>query len=280
MPSSPSILTDDSATFAGYPELATKVDESAVADADLDEYAGAAYPNFVDVCLKDLNKAARGEKNFTPDGVPARFSGAPDSGWQGTADDIVVGTGTLSRGMTFYIPNDGSANWVVRTPSQAHAASIGYGDLNKNFVFVVNGTAKMMLDSNALFRPTGTSFNLGKIDAPWNRIELAGNFVMSDGSGTSCYQLFRDGTTNVYSISKFVDNTLSFFNYTNSGERAICMHDGGGITIGDSGENVGFYGETPQPKPTVTGSRSSGAALESLLTALDTLGLITNNTTA
>ena len=280
MPSSPNILSDDSATFAGYPELATKVDESTVADADLDEYAGAAYPNFVDACLKDVNKAARGEEAFTLTGVPARFGGAPDSGWQGNGDDIVVGDGTFSRGMTFYGPDTGTANWYMRSPSKAVHGAIAYSMASSNFIFTVNGTPKIVIESSALRRTVGTSCNLGTMDAPWGRIELAGNLVMSDGTGTSCYQLFRDGTTNVYSISKFVDNTLSFFNYTNSGERAICMHDGGGITIGDSGENVGFYGETPQPKPTVTGSRSSGAALESLLTALDTLGLITNNTTA
>ena len=44
--------------------------------------------------------------------------------------------------------------------------------------------------------------------------------------------------------------------------------------------NVGFYGTTPAAKPTVTGSRTDGTALTSLLTALATLGLITDSTTA
>jgi len=44
--------------------------------------------------------------------------------------------------------------------------------------------------------------------------------------------------------------------------------------------DVGFYGTTPQAKQTVTGSRGGNAALTSLLTALATIGLITNNTTA
>src|SRR5690606_36471049 len=44
--------------------------------------------------------------------------------------------------------------------------------------------------------------------------------------------------------------------------------------------NIGFYNTTPQAKPTVTGSRGGNAALASLLTALATLGLITNNSTA
>ena len=41
---------------------------------------------------------------------------------------------------------------------------------------------------------------------------------------------------------------------------------------------LGFYGTSPKVKPTVTGSRDGNAALASLLTALDNLGLITDNT--
>lgn len=50
-------------------------------------------------------------------------------------------------------------------------------------------------------------------------------------------------------------------------------------TLAVSG-NVGFYGTAPAAKPTVTGSRGGNAALASLLTALASLGLITDSTTA
>lgn len=46
------------------------------------------------------------------------------------------------------------------------------------------------------------------------------------------------------------------------------------------GTTLGFYGATAATKPTVTGSRGGNAALASLLTALATLGLITDTTTA
>ncbi|MFC9949207.1 N-acetylmuramoyl-L-alanine amidase [Streptomyces prasinus] len=46
------------------------------------------------------------------------------------------------------------------------------------------------------------------------------------------------------------------------------------------GTTLGFYGATATAKPTVTGSTGGNAALTSLLTALATLGLITNSTTA
>ncbi|MBL1100153.1 hypothetical protein [Streptomyces coffeae] len=46
------------------------------------------------------------------------------------------------------------------------------------------------------------------------------------------------------------------------------------------GSTLGFYGATAASKPTITGSRGGNAALASLLTALSTLGLVTDSTTA
>jgi hypothetical protein len=42
---------------------------------------------------------------------------------------------------------------------------------------------------------------------------------------------------------------------------------------------VGFYGTSPQSKPTITGCRSDGSALASLLSKLSAMGLITDQTT-
>jgi hypothetical protein len=50
--------------------------------------------------------------------------------------------------------------------------------------------------------------------------------------------------------------------------------------LNHDGSNVGFYGTAPAGKPTVTGSRGANAALESLLTGLASLGLITDSSTA
>jgi hypothetical protein len=50
--------------------------------------------------------------------------------------------------------------------------------------------------------------------------------------------------------------------------------------IDGTANQTGWYGATPVGKQTVTGSRTDGTALASLLTALATLGWITDNTTA
>lgn len=49
--------------------------------------------------------------------------------------------------------------------------------------------------------------------------------------------------------------------------------------INHDGTKVGFLGATPIARQTVTGSRASNAALASLLTALESFGLITDSTT-
>ena len=58
----------------------------------------------------------------------------------------------------------------------------------------------------------------------------------------------------------------------------------GGATFGGDldhdGSNVGFYDTAPAARQTVTGSRGGNAALQSLLTALSTIGLITDSSTA
>lgn len=51
-------------------------------------------------------------------------------------------------------------------------------------------------------------------------------------------------------------------------------------TIDPDGNRLGFHGSSPVAKQVVAGSRGGNAALTQLLTALATLGLITDNTTA
>ena len=50
-----------------------------------------------------------------------------------------------------------------------------------------------------------------------------------------------------------------------------------GITIGSSGQKIGFYSASPISKPSIFGSRSGNAALTSLISALAAQGLITDN---
>ena len=54
-----------------------------------------------------------------------------------------------------------------------------------------------------------------------------------------------------------------------------------GIQIGRTGaDKVGFYGVTPQLRPTISGSVSSAACLSTIVTALAACGFVSNGTVA
>lgn len=58
------------------------------------------------------------------------------------------------------------------------------------------------------------------------------------------------------------------------------LTDGTNIRFNTNGTGISFYGGTPVAKPTVTGAKGGNAALGSLMTALASLGLVTDSTTA
>ena len=62
----------------------------------------------------------------------------------------------------------------------------------------------------------------------------------------------------------------------NGGSPTMAVAHDGSLFLG---ANIGFYGTTPQPQPTVTGSKGGNAALASLMTALSGLGLVVDSTT-
>ena len=60
--------------------------------------------------------------------------------------------------------------------------------------------------------------------------------------------------------------------------KEIQATDEDGVTIGAEGDKLGFGGETPIEKPTVSGAIGENEALASLISALANLGLIVDNT--
>ncbi|NEM05919.1 glycosyl hydrolase family 28-related protein [Geodermatophilus normandii] len=83
----------------------------------------------------------------------------------------------------------------------------------------------------------------------------------------------------------------SFSGYSSSGDVAVANCPAGQLSyfgnddLADRGDEftrakVGFFGTTPVAKPSVTGSRTQGTALASLLEALADLGLITDSSTS
>jgi hypothetical protein len=107
-----------------------------------------------------------------------------------------------------------------------------------------------------------------------------GSLVLMAGNGTSTKGAVNitipGAATESISCSEFV--TL----VSDPGGSSFFRVSGNDVTIsgeiGLEGTALGFFGTSPQAKPTITGSRGSNAALASLLTALANMGLITNST--
>ena len=60
----------------------------------------------------------------------------------------------------------------------------------------------------------------------------------------------------------------------------VIQNNAGVLKLGGTGGSVGFLGAAATARPAVTGSRGGNAALASLITALATLGLVTDSTSA
>jgi len=71
-------------------------------------------------------------------------------------------------------------------------------------------------------------------------------------------------------------NDIDFYLY-GTGKQKFWVNGTNPLALGSAA--VGFYGTAPIAKPTVTGATGGNAALQSLLTQLAALGLITNSTT-
>ena len=120
-----------------------------------------------------------------------------------------------------------------------------------------------------------------------DNVRVVGN-TASDTRGGSAQQ--RRGI----SVESTATGTVVAFNTaTGNLDADIVMDDTTGIAygnitdlsqtnylpVGDANSYLGFFGQAPAAKPTVTGSRGGNAALQSLLTELATLGLITDSST-
>lgn len=63
-------------------------------------------------------------------------------------------------------------------------------------------------------------------------------------------------------------------------DQAVVVQANKNVQIqGNPGGNLGFFNANPVPKPVVTGSKQGNPALTSLMIALRTLGIVTDNTT-
>jgi hypothetical protein len=122
------------------------------------------------------------------------------------------------------------------------------------------------------------------------------NSVKTEGRITSTNgQVFANGTSGEIGLTTQLNGVKRIFLGLNTAtsSNSIDVYDTSGVYIGSplltdfsgntrmgiAGKNLGFYGVSPVARPSVTGSRSDGTALNNLLIALNNMGLIQNNST-
>jgi hypothetical protein len=125
--------------------------------------------------------------------------------------------------------------------------------------FLVTGT-----DKGFSFRPTGGALDLEAFGA---------DFLISNWSGTE----IGEGTQRSYMrLSADAQN----IQVAGKVEFVQALYGATRHVLDGAANQIGFHGAAPVSQATITGSRTDGTALQSLLTALATRGDITDNTTA
>lgn len=157
-------------------------------------------------------------------------------------------TGLIVQNSTVIIGDDGS---VTITGNLTEAGNLVVRDSN---------TAAT---KGYRFRTSGSSLDTECGGADW----FWSTFPNADFSGTQNNYLRMEAGAAVLHVTAETQFNASAF--------------GGRVhTLNGVANTVGFHGATPVAKQTVTGSRGGNAALASLLTALATLGLIVDGSSA
>jgi hypothetical protein len=112
------------------------------------------------------------------------------------------------------------------------------------------------------------------------------NFTLNPNGTGQGYIVHKYGGVNAWQVGQSGANVWKVRDMANS-QDPIVVNKGTATTARidmqvptEFYQNIGFYGTAPASKQTVTGSRGGNAALASLITALATIGLITDSTTA
>lgn len=195
-----------------------------------------------------------------------------------TAVDLTNGSQVFNVGATTgqHLAMDGNEVQSKSDATTAAAMSINRlgGNLNLG---AQSGTGTVILFKDAA----------QKVDVTDAGIDLRGSLSNDPGAGGSQDTLLELSSSSGARAADIGYNTsanLRVYNRVHEGEITLDTEDSAGtvqtghIRVGGSSTAtaVGFHNAAPQTKQTVSGSRGSNAALQSLLTALETIGLITD----
>lgn len=182
--------------------------------------------------------------------------------------------GAAGTGPTVALRSDDPTTTNARTPT-AHASTHGTGGTDP--VTVAQSQVTGLATALAALLPLGGGTMTGTTNATLADAGTTAEASLISGDTFDRFRRYADGKQEWGSGSAARDTNL-YRDAANSlrTDDALTI----ALALRHLGSTLGFYGATAAAKPTVTGSRGGNAALASLLTALSTLGLITDSTTA
>lgn len=163
-----------------------------------------------------------------------------------------------------------------------NAAGTGFVDLSAtgSQPFIKSEALEILANGSAVFSGVVASdvFTASEIQTESIRVSYGAQIICDGGPS------YGDGVAeNIGGIWSFDPGIItSRLDMGTAYRIAVNVNDDleirGPLLLGESGADLAFYGGTPGPKPTITGSRGGNAALADLLTELEALGLIVDST--
>lgn len=227
----------------------------------------------------------------------------------GTADVVAGGS------MTFAMQSDGAASGSLLMTGGALGTflTIGYDNATTTLTFVttkntlrfnaattidfqINGTTEASITASGMNVISGNTYAVNGVghataatasSLPFRGASGEASFAYIYPAGTvAASGIVRLPSTAVAVAFRDSGNSVDIDALSVAGDDVVHLAKTNALGASIMGEinvasnAIGFYGVAAQAQPSVTGSRGGNAALASLLTALDTLGLIVDNTSA
>lgn len=192
--------------------------------------------------------------------------------------------GNLPTNGNLRFPNGGFASAKTSTAANAVIFQLTGGDTlvfgDSTIPTIVNGSAnEARVNNNAIYQLSAGQMRLTVSALTWGvSVTTPGHFQESVTSAAATGATRTDHAQDATGTGATVGGAFVVRPGSGATGGAYVIQTGGGadrIRINDTG--MGFFAATPAAKPTVTGSRGGNAALASLLTALATLGLLTDS---
>lgn len=144
------------------------------------------------------------------------------------------------------------------------------GLLIQNSTVTIADDGSVTITGDLTIQGTGKAYRFRRGGSALDLEATGVDLLVSNWSGSAF-----DGTQRSY--DRYSADAM---NVQHAGKREYvsALYGGAVHTIDPAGNQLGFHGATPVSKQTVSGSRGGNAALASLITALATLGLITDGT--